>query len=167
MFVLFQILASIICALKYVHLAAKFLCVVVRHLLSSQTKKMGLSNTLVLYRNLLKYARTLPIAKRESGLLQIKEGFRAGQDASDPSKIQEMLTKANSTLGYLKIITPRSPKDHQQAGRTRTFFGDDVKRSRAVSNWTGSNMDPDSVRRHENSLKRAGFKNNADMKGFF
>jgi len=129
---------------------------------------MVLSNTLVLYRNLLKYARSLPAAKRIEGIEQIRGGFRAGAEASDPSKIDEMLKKANSTLGYLKIVTPRSPKDHVQSGKTKTVFGDNsVKRSRAVSNWTGSNMDPDSVARHHAGLKRAGFKSNADMKGIF
>ena len=35
------------------------------------------------------------------------------------------------------------------------------------SNWDGSNMDPDSVARHNRSLRRAGFRDNAHAKGFF
>ena len=129
---------------------------------------MVLSHSLILYRNMLRYARSLPAAKRNDGVEQIRKGFRAGKETDDPAQIKEMLEKANSTLGYLKIVTPRSPKQHVQTGKTKTVFGDDsMKLSRPVSNWTGSNMDPDSVARHERSLKRAGFKNNADMKGFF
>ena len=33
------------------------------------------------------------------------------------------------------------------------------------SNWDGSNMDPDSVARHNRSLRRAGFRDNAHAKG--
>lgn len=129
---------------------------------------MGLSNALSLYRNLLKLARNLPATKRVGSIEQIKEGFRNGKNISDPKEIHAMLEKASSTIGYLKIVTPRSPLTHVQSGKTKTVFGEEgFKRGRAVSNWTGSNMDPDSVRRHQRSLERAGFKNNADMKGIF
>ena len=36
---------------------------------------------------------------------------------------------------------------------------------RPVSNWTGSNMDPDSVKRHYRGLQRAGFKDHAQVQG--
>lgn len=36
-----------------------------------------------------------------------------------------------------------------------------------VTNWHGSNLDPDSVSRHNRSLKRAGFQNNRHAKGVF
>lgn len=129
---------------------------------------MGLSNTLSVYRNILKLARSLPVAKKNDSIAQIKEGFRSGKSLSDPQDIQKMLEKANSTLGYLKIVTPKSAQNKVQTGKTTVVFGDNsMKLGRAVSNWTGSNMDPDSIRRHNQSLKRAGFKNNADMKGIF
>ena len=38
---------------------------------------------------------------------------------------------------------------------------------KAVSNWTGKNMDPDAVARHYAGLKRAGFKDNTHAKGGF
>lgn len=38
---------------------------------------------------------------------------------------------------------------------------------KAVSNWNGSNMDPDSVARHKSQLSRMGFRDNAHAKGFF
>lgn len=129
---------------------------------------MGLSNALSLYRNLLKQASRLPAANRAKSLEQIKQGFKGAKELSDPNEIRTMLEKANSSLGYLKIVTPRSPHTHVQAGKTKTIFGEEEPaRGRAVSNWTGTNMDPDSVKRHQRSLSRAGFKNNADMKGIF
>lgn len=33
------------------------------------------------------------------------------------------------------------------------------------TNWHGGNLDPDSVRRHQHQLKRAGFRDNAHAKG--
>ena len=33
------------------------------------------------------------------------------------------------------------------------------------SNWSGNNLDPDSVTRHRNSLTRAGFRDNNHAKG--
>lgn len=130
---------------------------------------MVLSNTLSVYRNLLKLAKSLPASRRGESVVQIREGFRSGKSLADPQEIQRALEKANSTLGYLKIVTPKSAQNKVQEGKMTVVFGDkDPKRpDRAVTNWTGSNMDPDSVRRHNQSLKRAGFKNNADMKGIF
>jgi hypothetical protein len=130
---------------------------------------MVLSNTLSVYRNLLKLARSLPAATRDGSIAQIREGFKTGKGLSDPSEVQKMLEKANSTLGYLKIVTPKSAQNKVQEGKVTFVFGDKdpLRPDRAVSNWTGSNMDPDSVKRHNQSLKRAGFKSNSDMKGIF
>jgi hypothetical protein len=36
-----------------------------------------------------------------------------------------------------------------------------------ITNWTGSNIDPDSLARHNASLKRMGFRDNAHAKGIF
>jgi hypothetical protein len=38
---------------------------------------------------------------------------------------------------------------------------------RVHTNWDGKNLDPDSVRRHKQQLKRAGFVNNLHAKGIF
>ena len=79
------------------------------------------------------------------------------------------VVQANSALGYLKIVTPKSSHGKKQEGKTTVTFGESkyTDNGKAVSNWTGKNMDPDSVKRHQNTLKRAGFKNNSDAKGFF
>lgn len=79
-------------------------------------------------------------------------------------KVVKLLEQAQSSLGYLKMVTPKQPRS--QAGVTRIVFGEhDGKVSKAVSNWSGKNLDPDSVKRHYNSLKRAGFRDNTHAKG--
>ena len=129
---------------------------------------MGLTPALTLYRNLLKLAKALPPPKRIQSIVQIKEGFRAGKNETNKERIQEMLTKAGSSLGYLKIVTPRSAQGNAQVGRTTMMFGEEkASGSRPVTNWTGKNMDPDSVRKHNNFLKSAGFQSNKDVKGIF
>eukprot|EP01039_Chlorochromonas_danica_P000888 gene887-969_t len=126
---------------------------------------MTLSPALSMYKNLMKFASRLPANKREESLKRIREEFRKNSQEHNPEQVAEMLKFASSTLGYLKIVTPRSVKE--QRGHTRIVFGDASNPSKAVSNWTGSNMDPDSVSRHYRSLKRAGFTDNKSAKGFF
>ena len=96
---------------------------------------------------------------------------------AEGDELKTLVEKAASTLGYLKIITPRSKQSEKQTGSVKIVYevADGSKRSRTgqtpvhkvMSNWTGSNMDPDQVSRHNRSLKRAGFKNNSDAKGIF
>ena len=88
-------------------------------------------------------------------------------------RVAALLQKADSSLGYLRIITPKSSRG--QVGVTKIIGKspfesmNDIDKSnfRPLTNWTGKNMDPDSVRRHNISLKRAGFKDNTHAKGFF
>jgi hypothetical protein len=126
------------------------------------------ANVLRAYKNLLKMARKLPDSKRRDATYNdIKSEFRRNHDEVDPLRIEEMLLKAQSSLGYLKIVTPKI-RTAGQAGITKIVYGSsDGKVSKAVSNWTGNNLDPDQVKRHYRSLNRAGFKNNADAKGIF
>ena len=125
------------------------------------------ANVLSVYKNMLKLARTLPEPKRASSVVEIRRQFREHKEIS-ADEIEKLLEKANSSLGYLKIIAPRSKVGTgQQTGVTRIVFGSQDKVRKAVSNWTGSNMDPDSVKRHYQGLKRAGFTNNSSAKGIF
>ena len=125
------------------------------------------NNVLGVYKNMLKLAATLPEPRKSSSLLEIRKQFRAHKEIS-AAEIQQLLEKANSSLGYLKIICPRSKvTTGNQTGVTRIVFGSTDKGRKAVSNWTGSNMDPDSVKRHYQGLKRAGFTDNRSAKGIF
>ena len=67
------------------------------------------------------------------------------------------------------MITPKSV-DEKVDGITKITvpgLGDNSSTFRPITNWHGKNMDPDSVARHNRSLKRAGFKNNRQAKGIF
>jgi hypothetical protein len=122
------------------------------------------------YRNLVKLANLMPSKKRSQTLKEIRYSFRANASETDPARIREMLEKAQSSLGFLKIVTPKRPGDsgQPQSGRSRIVYGTDKNTgSKVVTNWHGGNMDPDSVARHNNGLKRAGFQNNAHAKGIF
>jgi hypothetical protein len=105
-------------------------------------------------------------------LHQVRAGFRAHAGEPDQKQIGKLLRDAESRLSYLKIVTPRDARG--QEGIIRKIYqdgraleeGDAPKKGRApISNWTGANMDPDSVSRHDHSLKRARFKNNSDVIG--
>jgi hypothetical protein len=113
--------------------------------------------------------RSLPEPTRSENINKIRQEFKTGSEIMDTEKIQDLIKKANNTIGYLKIITPRSSrrKDDVQQGVTKIVFGIGDKGSKAVTNWHGGNMDPDSVKRHYQGLKRAGFRNNTDAKGIF
>ncbi|KAJ1431483.1 hypothetical protein B484DRAFT_395440, partial [Ochromonadaceae sp. CCMP2298] len=71
----------------------------------------GLSNTLCIYRRLLTLARSFPDEKKRlTSVTQLREAFCNNSGESDREKIREMLVKAQSTLSYLKIVTPRTGK---------------------------------------------------------
>ena len=111
-------------------------------------------NVLAIYRRMLKMGNMVrPIAKREETIQQIRTEFRASREVDNEQEVEKLLNKANSSLGFIKMITPRTrAKDEGQSGRTRLVFGAGGDKSRVgskgsvVSNWTGSNMDPDSVK---------------------
>ena len=93
-------------------------------------------------------------------------------------RIKEHLEKAMSTLGFLRMSTPKIKNNHRL---TLSEIEEQKKNientpspgpagpivTRPISNWTGNNLDPDSVKRHYMNLKRAGFKDNAHAKGMF
>ncbi len=102
------------------------------------------------------------------------------------NSISKLLEKASSTLGYLKMITPKrrsataiaagggeEAASDDKDGRTYLVYngegrvsGEALARERAAySNWDGKNLDPDAVRRHQHQLRRAGFRDNTHAKG--
>lgn len=160
------------------------------------------SNVLNTYRNMLRLAKSIqnPSEKTKT-VVRIREAFRANKSENNSQTVSDMLSKANSSLSYLKIITPKqshtrlttvdasatstaapSTPAPSSSGSTRIIFApegkieikddsDEVlvngakKSAKAYSNWTGNNLDPDSVARHYAGLKRAGFKSNRDVIG--
>lgn len=124
-------------------------------------------HVLRMYKNLLRICKDLPKDKKYSTINQIRNEFIRNKNESNAKINESLLTKAASSLGYLKMITPKTSMKGQ--GVTSIIFSSDGSSKtpviKAVSNWHGKNMDPDAVKRHYDGLKRAGFKNNSHVKG--
>ncbi len=116
---------------------------------------------------MMKLAKSMPKEKRQQTIDEIRKQFRANSSEFDQEKVKKLLEQAQSSISYLKMVTPK--QQGSQSGVTRIVFGngDNGRSSKAVSNWSGKNLDPDSVRRHYNGLKRAGFRDNSHAKGIF
>lgn len=124
-------------------------------------------NVLSSYKNMLKLCKKLPVSKQTDIRKQIQQAFRNNSNETNSKKIIELVSKAQSSLGYLKIITPKSTSNGE--GYTKIVFNSaqsgKYSVAKAVSNWTGKNLDPDSVKKHYDTLKRMGYKNNQEPKG--
>eukprot|EP00602_Paraphysomonas_sp_CaronLab_P007235 CAMPEP_0185035254 /NCGR_PEP_ID=MMETSP1103-20130426/26325_1 /TAXON_ID=36769 /ORGANISM="Paraphysomonas bandaiensis, Strain Caron Lab Isolate" /LENGTH=70 /DNA_ID=CAMNT_0027572257 /DNA_START=154 /DNA_END=363 /DNA_ORIENTATION=+ len=70
------------------------------------------------------------------------------------------------------MTTPRYAKNNSDSGVTRLRFGPTDPSNEhktvhpVVTNWTGKNLDPDSVKKHYHQLNRMGYKNNREVKGW-
>ena len=100
------------------------------------------ASVLHLYRQMLRYANRMPADQRVKNAALIRAGFREGRGEGGEERVRELVEKAQSTLGYLKIVTPKRVSDGQ-AGVTRTVFGaadpSGASPRKAYSNWTGRN----------------------------
>lgn len=98
------------------------------------------ASVLHLYRQMLRYANRMPPEQRAKNQAMIRAGFREGRREGSDERVRELIEKAQSSLGYLKIVTPRRVSDGQ-TGVTRTIFGSaDASAAnprKAYSNWTG------------------------------
>uniref|UniRef100_K3W9U6 Complex 1 LYR protein domain-containing protein n=1 Tax=Globisporangium ultimum (strain ATCC 200006 / CBS 805.95 / DAOM BR144) TaxID=431595 RepID=K3W9U6_GLOUD len=72
---------------------------------------MASSDLRPMYKKLLKLAQTLPADKRQTTVEQIRREFRTHNGTKDPKEIAALLARAQSSIGYLKIVTPRATSD--------------------------------------------------------
>ena len=127
------------------------------------------------YRALAKLVRRLPEKQQTGAWSQLREGYRKNADESDPEKISNLIEEAGKKIAFLRIVTPKASSN--QSGVTRWVYskgerdenGEATPRKtrQVVSNFDGGNLDPCSVKRHNQQLKRAGFVNNLHAKGLF
>ncbi len=74
-------------------------------------------------------------------------------------------------LGFIKIVTRREVRDDTfQKGRQTFVYGSTqngqpTSSRKPLSNWSGNNLDPDSVSMHKQTLNRAGFSNHDQVLG--
>lgn len=72
------------------------------------------SHVVHIYRHLLKTSKYLPSKeKRADARLKIREGFKSNLNVEDQTVVQELLSKATSSLGYMKMITPKKFNEGQ------------------------------------------------------
>mmetsp|Transcript_5639 Transcript_5639/g.7003 ORF Transcript_5639/g.7003 Transcript_5639/m.7003 type:complete len:146 (-) Transcript_5639:227-664(-) len=138
----------------------------------------------LLYRHLLHLSNKLPNSSTRLDAVQlVKNRFREHRNETCETQLKTLFEEGNSRLGYLKMLTPRSAqRGNFGDGSSKTYYfkGEKIdisgknkdskigtQEKARWSNWTGSNLDPDSVARHQHTLGRAGFKNNSHAKGFF
>ena len=77
-------------------------------------------NVIGVYRNMMRLAKNMrPEVKKRETLLLIRKEFRSNAAEEDAGRVATLLEKASSSLGYLKIITPRTAVPDKQAGHTR------------------------------------------------
>ena len=124
------------------------------------------------YRAFLRVVAAMPKQQRGAAVQQARSELAFFRDVSDPAEAARLVDAFDGRIAYLRMTTPRRPAS--QKGRTSIVYrnGEKVDAARERdkakwSNWDGSNMDPDSVARHNRSLRRAGFRDNAHAKGFF
>ena len=124
------------------------------------------------YRAFLRVVAAMPKQQRGAAVQQARSELAFFRDVADPAEAARLVDAFDGRIAYLRMTTPRRPAS--QKGRTSNVYrnGEKVDAARERdkakwSNWDGSNMDPDSVARHNRSLRRAGFRDNAHAKGFF
>lgn len=140
---------------------------------ATATKSSIVINT---YRSLAKMIRRMPEKQQPGAWTQLREGYRKNIEETDPRTIDELIEQAGKKIAFLRIVTPKESTN--QSGVTRWVYKSSGekdadgkatlrKTGQVVSNFTGSNMDPCNVKRHNQQLKRMGFVNNLHAKGLF
>lgn len=125
------------------------------------------------YRSMVRLVKKLPEEKRLSSLQEMRETFR--QETESDEELNDRLRIAGEKIAFLRILTPKGRSNQQshqryvyKDGKAVEGSGESLRGSGQVhSNWDGNNLDPCSVKRHKQSLARAGFINNQHAKGIF
>lgn len=120
---------------------------------------------------------------------EIRSGFRRPLGADET--VEKRLQEAESRLGFLRMTMPKARTAKRGGGAEAAAGGGEATsgrevwvykdgkrlkaeggtlrdaKGRVVSNFDGNNLDPESVTRHKQQLKRMGFTSNAHAKGVF
>ncbi len=132
------------------------------------------------YRSLARLVSRLPEKQRPGARNQLREGFRRNANETSSERIVQLIHEAGEKIAFLRIVTPKAGagNNNNQSGIQRWVYrssgekdtrkqGTRRKTGMVVSNFDGNNLDPCSVSRHNNHLKRMGFVNNLHAKGLF
>eukprot|EP01084_Bolivina_argentea_P067253 122514_1 len=131
-----------------------------------------------IYKELLKYSKVHPNpVKKQKYLKQIRADFRRYSLLQDPRKIEDLLKKATSRLGYIRMEIPAQliplkyrMQNLRDAERTRTTtlrVDEDGKIAAGIStlirkarfvNWCDGNNDPDEKRKNDSLIERFHYR---------
>lgn len=129
---------------------------------------------------MIRLVQQLPQSKKASARTELRTSFR--QPIGSEESLEDRLRVAGEKIAFLRIVTPKKrpsggQQQQQQRQSTRRYVyrngkvvegtGETLENGRVVSNWDGNNLDPCSVKRHKQQLRRAGFANNLHAKGIF
>jgi hypothetical protein len=141
----------------------------IRSTMAASTPTAAASTVRRLYRELYSL-----LGKTDTQKLQeLRSSFRRPLVATE--RVHDRMQQAESRLSFLRMTSVSPPrrgrggrwmyKDGERLSNVNGTFRD--AKGRVVSNWDGSNLDPESLQRHKKLLNRAGFVNNAHAKGVF
>mmetsp|Transcript_12516 Transcript_12516/g.34745 ORF Transcript_12516/g.34745 Transcript_12516/m.34745 type:complete len:144 (+) Transcript_12516:17-448(+) len=129
------------------------------------------------YRELFFMAKNMPKeTQRTKSLAELRTTFR---EQESKLSIEERLKKAEDRVSFLRITAPQTKRRRHHGDGGGTWVYKDGKKlenkngtlrddkGRVHTNWDGKNLDPCSVKRHNVSLRRGGWANNAHAKGIF
>ena len=125
------------------------------------------------YRVMMRMIQQLPESKAETFRTELRTKFRVPLSVEE--ELEERLREAGEKIAFLRIITPKTKSTGSSAGRWVYRNGERVEDGETtrvygkgvINNFTGYNLDPCLVKRHNAGLKRAGFVNNLHAKGIF
>lgn len=125
------------------------------------------------YRAIARLVQRLPEKQLDKSWKELRQSFR--RPLAEGESLDARLKAADDRMSFLRMVTPKE-RPSSQGGKWVYKDGERLENQggtlrdsngRVVSNWDGKNLDPESVKRHNYQLKRAGFVNNAHAKGFF
>lgn len=117
----------------------------------------------MLYKKLLRLAQGLPPTKRQSSIDHIRREFRCHEDLTDPKEVSELIQRAQSSVSYLKIVTPHAKSD---SGVQRFVYRDGQRINAAEletkgeenARWKIQDIEA-GYKRHHQLLRRQHFMN--------
>jgi len=116
---------------------------------------------LLLYKQLLRIAKKLPIPQSHKTINEIKSQFRSHRIEKDPNLIEKHIQKALDQISFLKMITPHSfdlkayNSTHYVVRDGNIIQGHGEKKGSRV--LIDNSLDPDDLKRHYKLLRRQHF----------
>jgi hypothetical protein len=127
------------------------------------------------YKTLARLVQKLEDAKtQEKGWYELRTSFR--KPLQQGETLDTRLKTAQERESFLRILTPKDRNVPSKGGGRWVYKngkaieggeGTSLSSGNVHSNWDGKNLDPCSVKRHNQQLKRMGFVNNQHAKGIF